>query len=87
MGKYDVTVTITGYERDRFVTWEVSGEGFPSIGHDYGFRLESLSDGTVVSSIDAWSNVDEKWKATGARPIIAESGTLAILERNVGVAP
>src|SRR6476646_3560369 len=41
MGKYDVTVTITGYEQDRFITWEVSGEGFPSIGHYYGYRLEA----------------------------------------------
>ena len=40
MGKYDVTVTFTGYEQDRYVTWEVSGEGFPSIGHYYGYRLE-----------------------------------------------
>ena len=29
MGKYDVTVTITGYEQDRFITWEVSGRGVP----------------------------------------------------------
>jgi hypothetical protein len=52
MGKYDVTVTITGYEQDRFITWEVSGEGFPSIGHYYGYRLEPTDDGaTVVTSI------------------------------------
>ena len=31
MGKYDVIVTITGYEQDRYISWEVSGEGFPSI--------------------------------------------------------
>ena len=46
MGKYDVTVTITGYEQDRFITWEVSGKGFPSIGHYYGYRLEPNDDGT-----------------------------------------
>ena len=45
MGKYDVTVTITGYEQDRFITWEVSGEGFPSIGHYYGYRLEPADGG------------------------------------------
>ena len=52
MGKYDATVTITAYEQDRFITWEVSGENFPSIGHYYGYRLEPADDGgTVVTSI------------------------------------
>ena len=69
MGKYDVTVTITGYEQDRFITWEVSGEGFPSIGHYYGYRLEPAEGGgTLVTSIYDWSNIGENWKATGAWP-------------------
>ena len=62
MGKYDVTVTITGYEQDRYISWEVSGPGFPSIGHYYGYRLEPTEDGTLVTSIYDWSAVDEKWK-------------------------
>jgi hypothetical protein len=90
MGKYDAIVTITGYEQDRFITWEVSGEGFPSIGHYYGYRLEPGSDGTVVTSIYDWSAVDEKWKARGGWPIIQESvlkATLGILERTVRATP
>ena len=86
MGKYDVIVTITGYEQDRFITWEVSGEGFPSIGHYYGYRLEPVAGGTTVTSIYDWSNVGANWKATGAWPIIPESvlkATLGILERTV----
>lgn len=87
MGKYDVTVTITGYEQDRFVTWEVSGENFPSIGHYYGYRLEPADDGgTVVTSIYDWSQIGEQWKAPGVWPIIPESAlkaTLGILERTV----
>jgi len=86
MGKYDVTVTITGYEQDRFITWEVSGPGFPSIGHFYGYRLEPVEGGTLVTSIYDWSNVDEQWKSTGMWPIIPESAlkaTLGILERTV----
>jgi hypothetical protein len=86
MGKYDVTVTITGYEQDRFITWEVSGEGFPSIGHYYGYRLEPVEEGTLVTSIYDWSNVSEQWKSTGMWPIIPESAlkaTLGILERTV----
>ena len=86
MGKYDVTVTITGYEQDEYISWEVSGEGFPSIGHYYGYRLEPADDGTLVTSIYDWSNIGEDWRATGAWPIIPESAlkaTLGILERTV----
>jgi hypothetical protein len=87
MGKYDVIVTITGYEQDRYISWEVSGEGFPSIGHYYGYRLEPTDDGgTLVTSIYDWSNIDEKWKAGGNWPIISElalKATLGILERTV----
>ena len=90
MGKYDVTVTITGYEQDRYITWEVSGENFPSIGHYYGYRLEPVDGGTLVTSIYDWSNVAEKWKPAGTRPIIPEASlkaTLGILERTVRAAP
>ncbi len=86
MGKYDVTVTITGYEQDRFITWEVSGENFPSIGHYYGYRLEPVDGGTLVTSIYDWSQVDEKWRPAGTWPIVPEfalKATLGILERTV----
>ena len=90
MGKYDVTVTITRYEQDRFITWEVSGEGFPSIGHYYGYRLEPIEGGTLVTSIYDWSAVSPRWKPEGRWPIIQESAlkaTLGILERTVRAAP
>ena len=86
MGKYDVIVTITGYEQDRFISWEVSGKGFPSIGHWYGYRLEPTDEGTLVTSIYDWSNVGEQWRAPGVWPIIpvqALKATLGILERTV----
>src|SRR4051812_42166526 len=86
MGKYDVTVTIIAYEQDRFITWEVSAPSFPSIGHYYGYRLEAVEGGTLVTSIYDWSGVDEKWKPEGTWPIISElalKATLGILERTV----
>ncbi len=86
MGKYDVTVTITGYEQDRFITWEVSAPTFPSIGHYYGYRLEPVDGGTLVTSIYDWSRVGEKWRRGGAWPVIPEAAlkaTLGILERTV----
>jgi len=52
MGKYDVIVTITGYEQDRYITWEVSGENFPSIGHYYGYRLEPVEGGTRFTWVE-----------------------------------
>src|SRR6478735_5353510 len=79
MGKYDVTVTITAYEQDTFITWEVSGPGFPSIGHYYGYRLEPVEGGTLVTSIYDWSNIGEKWKPAGTWPIIPESALKATL--------
>jgi hypothetical protein len=89
MGKYDVTVTITGYEENVFISWEVSGEGFPSIGHFYGYKLEPVDGGTLVTSIYDWSNVAEKYTSTGAWPIVPESAlkaTLGILERTTRTA-
>jgi len=87
MGKYDVTVTITAYEQDAYVTWEVSGPGFPSIGHYYGYRLEPVEDGTLVTSIYDWSGVDEEWnRGDGTWPSISElalKATLGILHRTV----
>ena len=85
MGKYDVTVTMTGWEQDRFLTWEVSAPGFPSIGHYYGYRLEPNDDGTTtVTSIYDWSNVDEEMKQYWpVVPLSALKATLGILERTV----
>lgn len=86
MGKYDVTVTITGYEQDRFITWEVSGGNFPTIGHYYGYRLEPADGGTLVTSIYDWSNISDDWRASGIWPVVPESAlkaTLGILERTV----
>ena len=85
MGKYDVTVTMTGWEQDRFLTWEVSAPGFPSIGHYYGYRLEPNDDGTTtVTSIYDWSNVDAEMKQYWpVVPLSALKATLGILERTV----
>ena len=85
MGKYDVTVTITAYEQDRFLTWEVSAPGFPSIGHYYGYRLEPNDDGTTtVTSIYDWSHVAEDLKQYWpVVPLTALKATLGILERTV----
>ena len=36
MGKYDVTVTIREFEKDRLIAWTILGRIRPQIGHIYG---------------------------------------------------
>ena len=90
MGKYDVTVTITAFEQDRLITWEVSSGNFPSMGYYYGYRLEPADGGTTVTSIYDWSAVDQTMKPEGLWPIVPEAAlkaTLGILERTVRARP
>ena len=44
MGKYDVTVHIITFERDREIAWNLGIEEFP---HFYGYRLEPGDDGVT----------------------------------------
>ncbi|MFZ0835788.1 MAG: polyketide cyclase [Mycobacterium sp.] len=88
MGKYDVTVSIRDFEKDRLISWTVLGRIRPQIGHVYGYRLEPASDGagTVVTSFYDWSDIDQTWRDAGIFPIISETAlraTLGILDRTV----
>ena len=87
-GKYDVTVNIKEFERDRLISWTVLGQIRPQIGHVYGYRLEPTDDGaaTVVTSFYDWSDIDQKWRDAGIFPVISEGAlraTLGILDRTV----
>lgn len=82
LGLYDVTVRIVTFEQDREIAWKI--ESALDIGHVYGYRLEPIADGTLVTSYYDWSTVDEKWK--NIFPIISETAlraTLGILARTV----
>ena len=82
LGLYDVTVRIVAFEQDREIAWKI--ESALDIGHVYGYRLEPIAEGTLVTSYYDWSTVDEKWK--GIFPIISETAlraTLGILARTV----
>jgi hypothetical protein len=86
MGRYDVTVTITTFERDREIAWTILGQIKPQIGHVYGYTLEPVDEGTLVTSYYDWSGIDEAWKEADIFPIISEGAlraTLGILERTV----
>src|SRR5688572_9288898 len=49
LGKYDVTIKITDFEADRLVAWTILGDIKPPIGHVYGYRLEPVDGGTLVT--------------------------------------
>jgi hypothetical protein len=86
MGLYDVTVTITTLIPDREIAWTILGQIRPQIGHVYGYTLEPVDDGTLVTSYYDWSNIDETWKAANIFPVISEGAiraTLGILARTV----
>ena len=86
LGLYDVIVTITKFQPDREIAWTVAGVVRPSIGHVYGYLLESIDDATLVTSYYDWSGISQEWREAGIFPVISETAlraTLGILDRNV----
>jgi len=86
MGRYDVTVTIETFNPDREIAWTVLGQIRPQIGHVYGYLLEPIENGTLVTSYYDWSSIDPTWKDAGIFPVISEGAlraTLGILARTV----
>jgi hypothetical protein len=86
MGHYDVTVTITSYVTDREISWTILGQIRPQIGHVYGYTLEPVEEGTLVTSFYDWSSIDQVWRDAGIFPVISEGAlraTLGILARTV----
>jgi hypothetical protein len=86
MGRYDVTVTITKFVPDREIAWTILGQIRPQIGHVYGYTLEPIANGTLVTSYYDWSSIDPEWKKAAIFPVISEGAlraTLGILARTV----
>jgi hypothetical protein len=82
LGLYVVTNEVTAFAPDREIAWTVRGRF--NLGHVYGYRLEPIEQGTLVTSYYDWSAVEEKSKSLF--PIIPESAlraTLGILARTV----
>ena len=86
LGLYDVEVVITSFEADREIAWTIEGQIKPPIGHVYGYLLEPIDDGTLVTSFYDWSDIDPHWVEAGIFPILSEGAlraTLGILARTV----
>jgi Polyketide cyclase / dehydrase and lipid transport len=84
LGLYDVTVEIVTFEPDREIAWTIRGNF--DIGHVYGYRLEPIAEGTLVTSYYDWSGIGPDWKDAGIFPVIPEGAlraTLGILARTV----
>jgi len=90
LGLYDVTVSITAFEPDRAIGWTVLGAIEPPLGHVYGYTLEPVEGGTLVTSYYDWSGADPVWLEADIFPIISEGAlraTLGILARTVAGRP
>lgn len=86
LGKYDVTVKITTYQQDREIAWTIFGQIQPPIGHVYGYTLEPVPEGTLVTSYYDWSSIDPVWRERNIFPIMSElalRATLGILARTI----
>jgi hypothetical protein len=84
LGKYDVTVSFVTYEPDRELAWTILGQ--LELGHVYGYRLEPVEGGTLVTSYYDWSSIKPEWRDANIFPVIPESAlraTLGILHRTV----
>jgi hypothetical protein len=84
MGLYDVTVRIVTFEQDREIAWTIEGQ--LNIGHVYGYTLEPIEGGTLVTSYYDWSTIGQDWKDANIFPVIPESAlraTVGILARTV----
>ncbi|CAN5626841.1 hypothetical protein BH24ACT4_BH24ACT4_19710 [soil metagenome] len=88
LGEYEVEVVISAFDADREIAWTIDGVMKPPIGHVYGYRLEPIDGGTMVTSYYDWSDIDETYRpmADTVFPVIKETGlmaTLGILARTV----
>ncbi|MGH9079404.1 MAG: polyketide cyclase, partial [Acidimicrobiales bacterium] len=86
LGRYNVEVTIVEFVPDHEIAWTIAGETRPSAGHIYGYTLEALDSGTLVTSYYDWSSIDQDLKKTGIFPVLTEGvlrSTLGILARIV----
>lgn len=84
LGLYDVTVRIVTLEPDREIAWTIEGQ--LNLGHVYGYELEPIDGGSLVTSYYDWSTVDQSWKDAAIFPVIPEGAlraTLGILARTV----
>jgi uncharacterized protein YndB with AHSA1/START domain len=87
LGQYTVTIRITTFDPEREIAWTIEHPMIdPPMGHVYGYTLEPVESGTLVTSYYDWSRAPDVYKERVKFPIIPESSlraTLGILSRTV----
>ena len=86
LGQYDVTVRSSRSSRTARSPGRSSRTMDPPIAHVYGYRLEPVDGGTLVTSYYDWSDIHPVWREADIFPVIPESAlraTLGILARTV----
>lgn len=84
LGLYDVNVRIVTFVIDEEIAWLIEGKW--NLGHVYGYRLEPIEGGSLVTSYYDWSGIEQSWRDANIFPVIPEStlrATLGILARTV----
>ncbi len=77
LGLYDVTVRIVTLEPDREIAWTIEGQ--LNLGHVYGYKLEPIDEGTLVTSYYDWSAIEQNWRDAAIFPVIPEGALRATL--------
>jgi len=86
LGEYDVTVSFVAFDQDREIAWTVGRSAEERFGHIYGYRLEPIAEGTLVTQYYDWSGIPDEFKQRVTFPVVPESAlraTLGILARTV----
>ena len=86
LGEYTVNVVIARFEPRPGLAWTIDGIAQPPIGHVYGYELEPIEGGTMVTSYYDWSDIHAHYRDAAADifPVISETNlraTLGILAR------
>ena len=87
LGKYSVSIRITAFVKDREIAWTIEHPLIdPPMGYIYGYVLEPVESGTLVTTYYDWSNVHEAHRTRINFPVIPEASlraTLGILARTL----
>jgi hypothetical protein len=83
LGKYQVLNTVTKYEQDRLLEWNVGSAERGPLGHVYGYALDPIDDdATDVTSYCDWSGISDAMRERIAHwPIVPKMALISTLEK------
>jgi uncharacterized protein YndB with AHSA1/START domain len=70
LGKYKVANTVTRFEPDRLIEWNVGATDGDPFGHVYGYEIEASGEGSTVSHYCDWSGVADDLKGVITFPVV-----------------